>query len=92
MIKGWQIDVAQVISNKIRKITINGHTHGNKTAMTLGFPGLITELCRQARHHIPDVATKVISSVMHEDYIVRHCEPNLTSEAAPQPHVHALQA
>ncbi|KAL5078095.1 hypothetical protein RYX36_017079 [Vicia faba] len=35
MIKGCQIDVAQIILNEIRKIASIGHTHGNKTTMTL---------------------------------------------------------
>ncbi|KAL5069226.1 hypothetical protein RYX36_020113 [Vicia faba] len=48
MIKGWKIDVAQVISNEIQKIAINGYSHGNKTPITLGFPSLITGLCRKA--------------------------------------------
>ncbi|KAL5077911.1 hypothetical protein RYX36_016895 [Vicia faba] len=90
MIKGWKIDMAQVISNEIRKIEISGHTHGNKTAMNLGFPTLITGLCRQAGVDILDVTTKKISSVLHEDYVLQHCVPKLTGEAGPQPHVNAL--
>ncbi|KAL5068191.1 hypothetical protein RYX36_019078 [Vicia faba] len=89
MIKGWKIYVAQLISNEIQKIAMSGLTHGNKTAMTLGFLGLITGLCRQVWADILDVATKVISSVVHEDYVVWHCVEKLTDEVAPQPHAHA---
>ncbi|KAL5062472.1 hypothetical protein RYX36_024209 [Vicia faba] len=56
--------------------------------MTLGFSGLIRGLCRQAGADIPHVATKVISSVVREDYVVRHCVPKLTGEEDPQPHAH----
>ncbi|KAL5070137.1 hypothetical protein RYX36_021024 [Vicia faba] len=73
----------------MRKIAISGHTHGNKTPMILGFPGLITGLCRQVGVDIPKVATKRISSVVHEDYVVRYYLLKLTGEAAPQPHAHA---
>ncbi|KAL5062028.1 hypothetical protein RYX36_023765, partial [Vicia faba] len=89
MIKGWKIDVAQVISNEIRKIAISGHSHGNKTAMTLGFLAPITGLCGKVGVYIPDVAIKRISSIMNEDYFLRHCVPKLTCEAAPQPQAHA---
>ncbi|KAL5074351.1 hypothetical protein RYX36_013335 [Vicia faba] len=92
MIKGLQIDVAQVISNELRKIAIIDHTHGDKTPMTLEFPGLITGLCRQAGVDILDVATKRINSVMHVYYVLRHCVPKLTGEVAPQPQAHALPA
>ncbi|KAL5097559.1 hypothetical protein RYX36_001886, partial [Vicia faba] len=68
---------------------ISGHSHGNKTAMTHGFPALITGLCRQAVVDIPYVDTKRISSVVNEDYVLRHCVSKLTSEATPQPHAHA---
>ncbi|KAL5074317.1 hypothetical protein RYX36_013301, partial [Vicia faba] len=71
MIKWWKIDVAQVISNEIRRITISGHSHGNKAPMTLGFLALITGLCRKAGVDIPNVATKRISSIMNEDYVLR---------------------
>ncbi|KAL5069998.1 hypothetical protein RYX36_020885 [Vicia faba] len=47
MIKGWQIDVAQVISNEIQKISISGHSYGNKSLITLSFSALITRLCRK---------------------------------------------
>ncbi|KAL5064421.1 hypothetical protein RYX36_026158, partial [Vicia faba] len=35
MIKGWNIDVAQVISNEIRKIAISGHSHGMKACVDI---------------------------------------------------------
>ncbi|KAL5073863.1 hypothetical protein RYX36_012847, partial [Vicia faba] len=85
-IKGCKIDVAQNISNEIQKIAISGHSHGNKIAMTLGFPTLITGLCRQVGVDITYVTTKRISSVLNEDYVHRHCVSKLTREAAPQPH------
>ncbi|KAL5081560.1 hypothetical protein RYX36_009981 [Vicia faba] len=80
----WQIDVAQVISNEIQKIAISGHSHGNKAPMTLGFQALITRQCRKAGVDIPNVATKRISSIMNDDYMLRHCVPKLAGEAAPQ--------
>ena len=84
MIKGWQSDVAQVISNEIRKIVISGHSHGNKAPMTLGFPALIMGLCRKPGVDILNVATKRISSIVNDDYVLRHCVPKLSGEAAPQ--------
>ncbi|KAL5052767.1 hypothetical protein RYX36_033449, partial [Vicia faba] len=89
---GWQIDVAQVISNEIRKIAISDHTHGNKTTMTLRFLDLITGLCRKEGVDMLDVDTKVISSVVNEDYIVQHCLSKLTGEASSQPQAHAPPA
>ncbi|KAL5078889.1 hypothetical protein RYX36_007310, partial [Vicia faba] len=77
-----------VIFDEIQKIAISGHSHGNKTAITLGFLTPITGLCRQVGVDIPDVDTKRISSVVNEDYVLRYCVPKLTGEAAPQPHVH----
>ncbi|KAL5059612.1 hypothetical protein RYX36_031216 [Vicia faba] len=92
MIKGWKIDMANVISNEILKITISGHSHGNKTTMTLRFPALITGLCRKAWVDIPNMDTKRISSVVNEDYVLRHSVPKLTGEGAPQPYAHAPSA
>ncbi|KAL5058273.1 hypothetical protein RYX36_029877 [Vicia faba] len=89
MIKGWQIDVARVISNKIRRIAISGHSHGNKVPMTLGFPALITGLCRKVGVDIPNMATKRISSIVNEDYVLRYCVSKLAGEEAPQTQVHA---
>ncbi|KAL5062416.1 hypothetical protein RYX36_024153 [Vicia faba] len=83
MIKGWQIDVAQVISNEIRRIAINGHSHGNRAPMTLGFPTLITGLFRKEGVDISNVATNRISSIVNEDYVLRHCVSKLTGEATP---------
>ncbi|KAL5069948.1 hypothetical protein RYX36_020835, partial [Vicia faba] len=77
MIKGCQIDVAHVISKEIRRISIIGHSHGNKAPMTLGFPALITGLCRKAGVDIPNVATKRISSIVNEYYVLQHCVPKL---------------
>ncbi|KAL5097810.1 hypothetical protein RYX36_002137 [Vicia faba] len=92
MIKGWKIDVAHVISNEIQKIAISGHSHGNKTAMTLGFPTLITGPCRKVGVDIMDVDTKRIISIMNEDCVLWYCVSKLTSEVAPQPHVRASPA
>ncbi|KAL5071874.1 hypothetical protein RYX36_022761 [Vicia faba] len=92
MIKGWHIDVAQVISNEIRNISISGHSHGNKVPMTLGFLDLITGLCRKAGVDIPNVSTKSISSIVNDDYVLRHCVPKLEREAALQPQAHAPPA
>ncbi|KAL5096773.1 hypothetical protein RYX36_001100 [Vicia faba] len=68
---------------------MSGHSHGNKAPTTLGFPALITRLCMKADVDIPNVATKSISSIMNEDYVLRHCVPKLASETAPQPQAHA---
>ncbi|KAL5095778.1 hypothetical protein RYX36_000105 [Vicia faba] len=46
-------------------------------------------LCRKAEVNILDVATKSISSIVNEDYVLRHCVPKVTGEAAPQPQSHA---
>ncbi|KAL5075847.1 hypothetical protein RYX36_014831 [Vicia faba] len=92
MIKGWKINVAQVISNEIRRISINGPSRGNKAHMTLGFLALITGLCRKTGIDISNVATKRISSIVNEDYVLRHCVPKLAGEAAPQPQAHAPPA
>ncbi|KAL5075415.1 hypothetical protein RYX36_014399 [Vicia faba] len=80
MIKGWKIDIAQVISDEIRKIAISGHTHGIKAPMTLAFPDLITGLCRKAGVDIPNVATKMISNIVNDDYVLRHCVPKLADD------------
>ncbi|KAL5068297.1 hypothetical protein RYX36_019184 [Vicia faba] len=77
----------QVISNEIRRIAISGHSHGNKASMTLGFPALITGLCRKVGVDIPNVSTKRISSIVNEDYVL--CVLKLAGEAAPQPREHA---
>ncbi|KAL5074642.1 hypothetical protein RYX36_013626, partial [Vicia faba] len=77
MIKGWKIDVVHVTSNEILKIAISGHSHVNKTAMTLGFLALITGLCRQVGVEISDVDTKSIGSVVNEDYVLRYCVSKL---------------
>ncbi|KAL5052725.1 hypothetical protein RYX36_033407, partial [Vicia faba] len=89
MIKGWKIDVAQVIPNEIKRILISGHSHGNKAPMTLGFSALITGLCRKVGVDIPNMATKRIISIVNEDYSLQHCMPKLAGEAAPQPQAHA---
>ncbi|KAL5057359.1 hypothetical protein RYX36_028963 [Vicia faba] len=57
--------------------------------MTLGFPTLIMGLCMKTGVYIPNVATKRISSIMNDDYVLRHCVPKLAGEAAPQPQAHA---
>ncbi|KAL5069726.1 hypothetical protein RYX36_020613 [Vicia faba] len=92
MIKGWKINVAQVISNQIRKIFISGHSHGIKAPMTLGFPALITGLCRKEGVYIPNVATKRISSIVNVDYVLQNYVSKLAGEAAPQPQAHAPPA
>ncbi|KAL5097711.1 hypothetical protein RYX36_002038 [Vicia faba] len=92
MIKGWQIDVARVISNEIQIIAINGHSHGNKAPMTLVFLALITGMCGKVGVDIPNVATKRISSIFNEDYVLRHYVPKLAGEAAPQPQAHVPPA
>ncbi|KAL5069458.1 hypothetical protein RYX36_020345 [Vicia faba] len=69
-----------------------GHSHGNKAPMTLGFPDLITGLCRKVGVGIPNVATKRISSIVNDDYVLRHCVPKLAGEAALQPQAHAPPA
>ncbi|KAL5076562.1 hypothetical protein RYX36_015546 [Vicia faba] len=92
MIKGWQINMAQMISNEIQRIFISGHSHGNKAPMTLGFPALIIGLCRKAGVDIPNVDTKRISSIVNKDYVLRHCVSKLASEVAPQPQAHAPPA
>ncbi|KAL5064406.1 hypothetical protein RYX36_026143 [Vicia faba] len=89
MIKGWQIYVAQIISNEIRNIEINCHTLGNKVEMTLAYPSITMGLCRHAGVEIPEVATKVIRSIVNEDYVLQHCVPKLDGEGAPQPQAHA---
>ncbi|KAL5067888.1 hypothetical protein RYX36_018775 [Vicia faba] len=89
MIKEWKIDVAQVISNEIRRIAISGHSHGNKAPMTLGFPTLIMGMCRKASVEIPNVDTKIISSIVNEDYVLHHCVSKLAGEEAHQPQAHA---
>ncbi|KAL5100519.1 hypothetical protein RYX36_004846 [Vicia faba] len=83
MIKWCKINVAHVISNEIRKIAISGHTHGNKAPMTLAFLALITGLCRKTGVDIPNVATKRISSIVNEDYVLRNCVPKLAGKATP---------
>ncbi|KAL5097653.1 hypothetical protein RYX36_001980 [Vicia faba] len=88
----WKIDVAQVISNEIQRIAITGHSHGNKAPMTLGFPALITGLCRKPGDYIPNVATKRISSIVNEDYVLWHCVPKLAGEASPQSQAHVPPA
>ncbi|KAL5099562.1 hypothetical protein RYX36_003889 [Vicia faba] len=70
MIKGWLIDVAQVISNEIQNISISGHSHGNKAPMTPGFPALIMGLCRKEGVDIPNMDTKMISSIVNDDYML----------------------
>ncbi|KAL5082502.1 hypothetical protein RYX36_010923, partial [Vicia faba] len=92
VIKGWQIDVAQVISNEIQKIAISGHSLGSKAPMTLAFSALITGLCRKAGVDIPNVATKRISSIVNDNYVLRHCVPKLGGEATPKPQAHAPPA
>ncbi|KAL5101960.1 hypothetical protein RYX36_006287 [Vicia faba] len=92
MIKWWKIVVAQVISNKIRIIAISGHSHGNKAPMTLGFPALTMGLCRKEGVDITNVATKRISSIVNEDYVLRLCVLMLAGEAAPQPQAHSPSA
>ncbi|KAL5070809.1 hypothetical protein RYX36_021696, partial [Vicia faba] len=77
MIKGWHIDVAQVISNEIRKIAISDHSLGSKAPLTLAFSALIMGLCRKAGVDIPNVATKRISSIVNEDYVLRDCMSKL---------------
>ncbi|KAL5057169.1 hypothetical protein RYX36_028773, partial [Vicia faba] len=89
MIKAFQIDVAQMISNEIQKISISGHSHGNKTPMTLCFLTLVMGLCRKVGVNIPNVATKRINSIVNEDYILRHCVPKSSGEVSPQPQAHA---
>ncbi|KAL5065588.1 hypothetical protein RYX36_027325, partial [Vicia faba] len=66
-----------VIFNEIRRIAISGHSHGNKAPMTLGFSALITGLCRKAGVDIPNVATKRISSIVNDNYVLLHCVPKL---------------
>ncbi|KAL5062844.1 hypothetical protein RYX36_024581 [Vicia faba] len=60
--------------------------------MTLGFLALIMGLCRKVGVDILDVATKRISSIVNEDYVLRHCVPKLTGEDDPQPRAHAPPA
>ncbi|KAL5054407.1 hypothetical protein RYX36_035089 [Vicia faba] len=60
--------------------------------MTLGFPALITGLCRKEDVDIPNVATKRIISIVNDDYVFRYCVPKLAGEAAPQPQVYAPPA
>ncbi|KAL5102460.1 hypothetical protein RYX36_006787 [Vicia faba] len=38
---------------------------------------------------IPAVSTKVIKSIVNEDYVLRHCMPKLGGEGASQPQEHA---
>ncbi|KAL5095907.1 hypothetical protein RYX36_000234, partial [Vicia faba] len=66
-----QVDVAQVISNKIHNIAISGHTLGSKVPVTLAYPGLIIGLCIRAGVEIPMVMIKVIRSVVNDDYVLR---------------------
>ncbi|KAL5058303.1 hypothetical protein RYX36_029907, partial [Vicia faba] len=77
--KKWRLDL----------VAISGHSHGNKTSMNLGFPDFIMGLCRKTGVDILDVATKRISSIVNEDYVLRNFVPKLTGEAAPQPRAHA---
>ncbi|KAL5056471.1 hypothetical protein RYX36_037153, partial [Vicia faba] len=78
-----------VISNEIRRIAIRGHSHGNKAHVTLGFLALIMGLCRKEGVDIPNVATKLISSIVNEDYVLWYCVLKLAGEATPQPQAHA---
>ncbi|KAL5072997.1 hypothetical protein RYX36_011981 [Vicia faba] len=70
----------------------SGRSLGSKAPTTLGFPALIMGLCRKESVDIPNVATKRISSIMNDDYMLRHCVPNLAGEAAPQPQAHVPSA
>ncbi|KAL5058437.1 hypothetical protein RYX36_030041, partial [Vicia faba] len=88
----WKIDVSQLISDEIQNIAISGHTYGIKAPMTLDFPALITRLCRKAGVDIPNVATKRISIIVNDDYVLMYCVPKLAHEEAPQPQAHAPPA
>ncbi|KAL5069269.1 hypothetical protein RYX36_020156 [Vicia faba] len=51
-----------------------------------------TQLRRKAGVDIPNVANKRISSIVNDDYVLRHCVLKLAGEAAPQPQAHAPPA
>ncbi|KAL5071737.1 hypothetical protein RYX36_022624 [Vicia faba] len=79
------LQMGELCSYQKRVANISGHSHGNKAPMTLGFMDLIMGLCRKADVDIPNVATKRISSIVNEDYVLQHCVPKLAGEATPQP-------
>lgn len=67
------MDVARIISNKIKMIAENSHQLGRKIIYTLAFSGLIMGLCIIAHILMPLVVHETIDGVIDDKYIEMYC-------------------
>ncbi|KAL5059635.1 hypothetical protein RYX36_031239 [Vicia faba] len=71
--EGKSLDVARLISNKLKKVSLSGTSMGDQTPCQLTFPGSIMGLCKRARVSIPSVGHQVIEGIIDDNYIDRFC-------------------
>lgn len=68
------MDVARIISNKIRLIVESDEKLGTKSNCPLAFPRLIMVLCQKNHMIIPNKIHETISGVVNDRYILRCCK------------------
>ncbi|CAJ2652977.1 unnamed protein product [Trifolium pratense] len=89
MNEGLEVDLAGIISNWMKEITMCGHPDKNlksavlRSSSPMGFPCLIMGLCLANRIHIPEIGREEIGKI-DDNYVDRYCKPK-KRRAAQQP-------
>ncbi|GAU51057.1 hypothetical protein TSUD_282530 [Trifolium subterraneum] len=88
--EGLEVDLAGIISNWMKEITMCGHPDKKlklavvRSSSPMGFPCLIMGLCTANRIHIPEIGSEEIG-VIDDDYVDRYCKPKKKRTAQPPP-------